>query len=144
MAYQPKSYRKFIAGAATAAVVASSFAGVAGAASFTDVKDNYKEAVDFLVSKGIKGTSETTLELKKTSNVLTRQYSLVKALGLDVEKAPASGFTDVPARAVKEVNALKEAGITNGKTETTFAAQDLITRGELAIWLQRAFELKGK
>ena len=38
-----KSYRKFLAGAATTAVVASSFAGVAGAASFTDV-ENTKEA----------------------------------------------------------------------------------------------------
>ena len=54
MAYQPKSYRKFIAGAAVAAVVAPSFAGVAGAAAnFTDVNDNYKVAVDYLVSKGI-------------------------------------------------------------------------------------------
>ena len=43
---------------------------------------------------------------------------VVKALGLDVNTAPASGFTDVPARAVKEVNALKEAGITAGKSTT--------------------------
>ena len=34
-----KSYRKFLVGATTAAVVASSFAGVAGAASFNDVQD---------------------------------------------------------------------------------------------------------
>ena len=38
-----KSYRKFLVGAATAAVVASSFAGVAGAASFNDVKANTKK-----------------------------------------------------------------------------------------------------
>ena len=43
-----KSYRKFLAGAATTAVVASSFAGVAGAASFTDVESKYQEAVDYL------------------------------------------------------------------------------------------------
>ena len=58
--------------------------------------------------------------------------------------APASGFTDVPGRAVKEVNALKAAGITQGKSTTSFGAQDLITRGELAIWLDRAFELEGE
>ena len=45
---------------------------------------------------------------------------VVKALGLDIENAPASGFTDVPESAEKEVNALKAAGITNGKTKTTF------------------------
>ena len=38
-----KSYRKFLAGAATTAVVASSFAGVAGAASFNDVKADIKK-----------------------------------------------------------------------------------------------------
>ena len=60
---------------------------------------------------------------------------VVKALGLNVDSAPASGFTDVPARAEKEVNALKAAGITAGKSTTTFGAQDNITRGELAKWL---------
>lgn len=145
MAYQPKSYRKFIAGAATAAVVASSFAGVAGAASnFTDVNDNYKEAVDFLVSKGINGLSATEFGTYNNIKRVDAAVFVVKALGLDVDAAPASGFTDVPERAVKEVNALKAAGITSGKTATTFDSQALITRGELAIWLDRAFELEGE
>ena len=43
---------------------------------------------------------------------------VAKALELDVNKAPNAGFTDVPNHVLmKEVNALKEAGITNGKTE---------------------------
>ena len=59
MAYQPKSYRKFIAGAAAAAVVAPVVAPVASlaATNFTDVEAKYQEAVDFLVSKGIKGNN---------------------------------------------------------------------------------------
>ena len=57
MAYQPKSYRKFIAGAAAVAVVAPVVAPVASlaAANFTDVEGQYVEAVEFLASKGIKG-----------------------------------------------------------------------------------------
>ena len=145
MAYQPKSYRKFIAGAAVAAVVAPSFAGVAGAAAnFTDVNDNYKVAVDYLVSKGISGISETEFGTYQNIKRVDAAVFVVKALGLDVNAAPASGFTDVPARAVKEVNALKEAGITAGKSTTEFGAQDLITRGELAVWLDKAFDLKGE
>lgn len=139
------SMKKFLATATTAVIAASSFAGVAGAAAnFTDVNDSYKEAVDYLVSKGIKGTSETTFGTYAPIKRVDAAVFVVKALGLDVESAPASGFTDVPERAVKEVNALKAAGITSGKTATSFGAQDLITRGELAIWLDRAFELEGE
>ncbi|KAA9015519.1 S-layer homology domain-containing protein [Niallia endozanthoxylica] len=143
MAYQPKSYRKFIAGAAAAAVVAPiAVAPVAFAASFTDVPAQYQEAVEFLTAKGIQGTTETTFGTYENIKRVDAAVMLVKALGLDVDAAPASGFTDVPERAVKAVNALKEAGITNGKTATTFDSQALITRGELAIWIQRGFALE--
>ena len=43
---------------------------------------------------------------------------------------------------MKYVNALKKAGITSGKTTTTFDSQSEITRGELAIWIQRGFKLQ--
>ena len=45
MAYQPKSYRKFIAGAAAVAVVAPMVAPVASLAAtkFTDVKENTEQ-----------------------------------------------------------------------------------------------------
>ena len=57
MAYQPKSYRKFIAGAAAVAVVAPVVAPVASlaATNFTDVEGQYVHAVEFLASKGIQG-----------------------------------------------------------------------------------------
>ncbi|WP_019243106.1 MULTISPECIES: S-layer homology domain-containing protein [Bacillus] len=145
MAYQPKSYRKFVATAATATLVASAVAPLASAAekNFTDVSTNYKEAVDFLVSKGINGTSDTTFG---TTNNITRvdaAVMLATVLELDMDNAPDSGFTDVPKRAVKAVNAIKAAGITSGKTSTTLDSYSNITRGELAVWIQKGFELKG-
>lgn len=146
MAYQPKSYRKFVATAATATLVASAFAPFASAADaskFKDVSTNYKEAVEFVVSKGINGKSETLFGTTENITRVDAAVMLVKVLGLDTDKAPASGFTDVPSRAVKEVNALKAAGITSGKTETTLDSYANITRGELAVWIQRAFELTG-
>ena len=48
-----------------------------------------------------------------------------------------------PKRAKGAINALKEAGITNGKSADQFGSRDSITRGELAIWLQKGFDLKG-
>ena len=49
----------------------------------------------------------------------------------------------MPDRAKGAVNALKKAGITAGKATDQFGAQDLITRGELAISIQKGFQLKG-
>ena len=110
--------------------------------SFTDVPATYQAAVDYLVSKGINGTSPTTFGTYDNIKRVDAAIFVAKALNLDLESAPASGFTDVPERAVKYVNALKEAGITSGKTTTTFASQDLITRGELAMWIQKGFDLQ--
>ncbi|MBB6446072.1 S-layer homology domain-containing protein [Bacillus benzoevorans] len=144
MAYQPKSYRKFLVGAVSTAVVASSFAGVAGAAAnFTDVNANYKEAVDFLVSKGINGTSATTFGTYDQITRLDAAIFVAKALELDVDNAADAGFKDVPANRAKYVNALKAAKITAGKSTDSFGAYDLITRGELAKWLVTGFGLKG-
>ena len=67
---------------------------------------------------------------------------VAKALDLDTKNAPEAGFTDVPNRAKGAVNALKKAGITSGKSATEFGANDLITRGELAIWIQKGFKLE--
>ena len=142
MSHNSKSFNKFIATATTVTIVAGAVAPLAFAASFNDVASKYKEAVDFLVSKGINGTSETTFGTYENIKRVDAAIFVVNALGLNIESAPNSGFTDVPSRAVKHVNALKAAGITSGKTTTTFASQDLITRGELAMWLQKGFELK--
>jgi hypothetical protein len=142
MAYQPKSYRKFIVGAVSTAVVASSFAGVAGAASFKDVNANYKEAVDFVVSKGINGFSATEFGTYENIKRVDAAVFVAKVLDLNTTSAPDAGFTDVPARAKGAVNALKAAGITSGKSATTFGAQDYITRGELAVWIQKGFGLE--
>ncbi|MFC5732009.1 S-layer homology domain-containing protein [Cytobacillus gottheilii] len=143
MAYQPKSYRKFVATAATATLVAGVLAPAVSAASFTDVPERYQDAVDFVVSKGIQGFSDTQFGTGENIKRVDAAVMVAKVVGLDTESAPAAGFTDVPARAQGAVNALKAAGITSGKSTTSFGAQDLITRGELAIWIDRAFNLEG-
>ncbi|GAA0315570.1 hypothetical protein GCM10008967_02660 [Bacillus carboniphilus] len=144
MAYQPKSYRKFIATAATATLVASAVTPAAAASSFTDVADKYKEAVDYLVDNNITA-GKTTTTFGTDEKIIRADVAvwLAKALDLDTANAPDAGFTDVPDRAKGAVNAIKEAGITAGKTTTTFGASDEITRGEMAIWLSKAYDLSG-
>ncbi|KAB7706026.1 cell wall hydrolase [Bacillus aerolatus] len=57
--------------------------------------------------------------------------------------AQASGFTDVPSRALKEVNYLAEGGIANGSSATIFAAERIVTREEAAAFIGRALQLNG-
>lgn len=144
MAYQPKSYRKFIATAATATLVATAVAPVAGAASnFEDVATKYQGAVDYLVANGItQGTSATTFGTHDNVKRGDVAIWLAKALKLDLTSVPASGFSDTAGtRYDASVSALKAAGIISGKTETTFAPSAQLTRGEMAIILSKAYDL---
>ncbi|MGG6440217.1 S-layer homology domain-containing protein [Saccharococcus caldoxylosilyticus] len=144
MAYQPKSYRKFVATTATAAMVASAVAPVVSAAAgFTDVASQYKDAVDFLVSAGVKGKSETKFGVYDEITRLDAAVILAKVLKLDVDNAKDAGFTDVPKDRAKYVNALVEAGVLNGKAAGKFGAYDKLTRAEMAKIIANAYKLKG-
>ncbi|SDJ23505.1 2',3'-cyclic-nucleotide 2'-phosphodiesterase / 3'-nucleotidase / 5'-nucleotidase [Salimicrobium halophilum] len=129
--------------AATAAVTVSAPAVMADSHQFEDVNDRYTEAVDFLVEQGAtQGYTETTFGTYMPIKRVDAAVQLANVLGLDIDADADTGFNDVPARAEAEVAALKEAGITEGKTSDTFGANDLITRGELAIWIQEGFGLE--
>jgi hypothetical protein len=143
MAYQPKSYRKFVATTATAAMVASAVAPVVSAASFTDVAPQYKDAIDYLVSTGAtNGKTETTFGVYDEITRLDAAVILAKVLKLDVDNAKDAGFTDVPKDRAKYVNALVEAGILNGKAPGKFGAYDKLTRVEMAKIIANAYKLK--
>ncbi|WP_169818494.1 S8 family serine peptidase [Domibacillus iocasae] len=112
--------------------------------SFQDVSSFYAPAIEYLVRKQISnGLSQTEFGVQKNIIRADAAIWLAKELNLNTERAPASGFVDVPSRAAGAVNALKEAGIIGGKTETRFGAYDPLTRGEVALILQRAYNLSG-
>lgn len=143
MAYQPKSYKKFVATAATATLVATAVAPTA-LADFTDVNANYKNAVDYLVDQGIaNGLTETTFGVTSPIKRGDAAIMIAKALGLNTTTAPDAGFTDVNARVAGAVNAIVEAGIASGKTSTTFAPDLYITRQETAKMIANAYGLTG-
>ncbi|MCM3636534.1 S-layer homology domain-containing protein [Sporosarcina luteola] len=146
MANQPKAYKKFVATAATATLVATAIVPVASAAtSFKDVSKDYQDAVNYLVENGIaQGTTETTFG---TSNNISRGDAAVmiaNALKLNTATAKDAGFQDVNARVAGAVNAIVEAGIASGKTATSFAPADYITRQEMAKMLANAYDLTAK
>lgn len=143
MAYQPKSYKKFVATAATATLVASAVVPTALAASFTDVSSNYKVAVDYLVSEKItEGINDTKFGTDNNIKRGDAAIFIAKALNLNTTTAPDQDFTDVNSRVEGAVNAIVAAGIASGKTESTFAPDDYITRAEMAKILVNAYELK--
>ncbi|MGX1982285.1 S-layer family protein [Thermolongibacillus altinsuensis] len=150
MAYQPKSYRKFLAGTVSAAVVASAVAPVA-AASFKDVPaDNvHADDINTLVEKGyIKGYPDGTF---KPNNSLTRGEAaiifarILKDKGVEVP-ADKNAFPDVPAdhpntELVEALAIVKAAGVMTGDEKGNFNPNAKITREQMAKVLVEAFGL---
>lgn len=148
MAYQPKSYRKFLAGTVSAAVVASAIAPVASAASFTDVAGSvHADDIATLVAKGyIKGYADGTFKPNKS---LTRGEAaiifsrILKDAGV---KAPGqgAGFPDVPAgnaELAEAVAIVKAAGVMGGDEKGNFNPNATITREQMAKVVVEAFKL---
>lgn len=111
-------------------------------AFFQDVPLAYAPAVEYLVRNQItQGISKTEFGISKDIIRADAAIWLARELNLNTESARKSSFTDVPERAAGAVNALKAAGVIGGKTETQFGAGDFLTRGEMALILQRAYQL---
>ena len=141
-----KSYRKFLAGAATTAVVASSFAGVAGAASLTDVKGlTHEKAINALVDQGvIKGFPDGTF---KALNNIKRGDAVVmvaRALKvLDGKNIPSTSFTDlgkVNTVTQEAIAKLSAKGYISGFDHDTFAPNEPITRAQMAKLVAKAYD----
>ncbi|AVK82720.1 hypothetical protein C3943_03690 [Lysinibacillus sp. B2A1] len=148
MANQPKKYKKFVATAATATLVASAIVPVASAAGFTDVENNtHKDAINALSDAGIiNGYADGTFKPNQTIN----RGQVVKLLGrwLETEgfEAPSDWetsqrFKDLPLTAEKELvkyaALAKDAGVfagSNGNLNYTQSMQ----RQQMAVVLVRA------
>ncbi|WP_203248483.1 5'-nucleotidase C-terminal domain-containing protein [Sporosarcina beigongshangi] len=112
---------------------------------FTDVPSHAKWAVDALVEAGVlNGLNDKEFGANEP---LTRNQTakvLANAAGLKINDAvKTSAFKDVNTSFAKYVQALVDAGITKGKTETSFGSYAPVTRGELALFIHRAKEQFG-
>ena len=150
MAYQPKSYRKFLAGSVSAALVASAIGPVAASAdaSFSDVTSatfGYEEITSLHADGVINGYPDGTY---KPGVELSRgQAAKLFQRGLDLEvPADLDAFADVSATDVELAEAaaaVKAAGIFNG-SNGEFGAADQLTREQMATVLVRAFDLEAQ
>lgn len=151
MAYQPKSYRKFLAGSVSAALVATAVGPVvASAASFSDVNPNDSHAANIsaLVDLGyIKGFADGTFKPYQsiTRGQVAKIFArILKDRGVQVP-ADKKAFDDVPVNAkdqelVEAAAVVKAAGVMTG-SQGKLNPNAVITREQMAKVLVEAFDL---
>lgn len=113
---------------------------------FIDVPFSHwaNKQIEDLAGKGIiKGYGD---DMFGPGDNVTRAHAavmLVNALGLEY-KGKTSKFTDVPSGhwAEGHIAAAEEAGIINGYRDGRFGPGDKITRGQIAVMVSKAFNLK--
>lgn len=109
---------------------------------FTDVSENYEEAVVFLYeNEAIKGKTATQFGTQQTLTRGDAAVILANFMGVDLEDAPDAGFKDLNNRVKASVNALADWGIISGVTPTEFKPNETLSRGAMAKLLVSAFEL---
>ncbi|WP_100402694.1 N-acetylmuramoyl-L-alanine amidase [Bacillus sp. FJAT-42315] len=82
--------------------------------------------------------------MKRSSFIVALAFSLIISLFGVNASAQAAGFTDVPSRALKEVNFLAEGGIAKGSSPTEFGTNKTVNRVEAAVFIGRALQLNGE
>jgi hypothetical protein len=113
------------------------------AAGFTDVPYShgfYKEIM-YLLEKGvISRSTKLGVNQKVTREEVAVMVS--KAVGLDGTKT-STKFKDIPSTMTSSgyINSAVKAGIIQGYSDGTFRPKEIVNRGQMAIFLARAFNL---
>ncbi|MDQ0177152.1 S-layer homology domain-containing protein [Bacillus chungangensis] len=150
MAYQPKSYRKFLATSMTAAMVATAVAPITGlaASSFPDVAEGtpYTEPINALAKmKVFEGFNDGTFKIrnKVTRAQAARVLSLIRGFDLTASAAP---FPDVKQGVwySEGINAAYKAGVITGKPSGQFEPNTELTRAEFALMTMQAYGVEPK
>ena len=118
-----------------------------GSAAANDFTDTDSTDVDCILMYGItKGTTATTYSPTDSVPRWAMALYLTRALGPAGGTLGAGvdqGFTDISGKSdeiVLAINQIAELGITVGKTATTFAPDDNVTREEMAMFIERWLE----
>jgi len=146
------------ASAAPATTAITTVAGLAGEATYltcpasADIPsagftDTTSTDVDCIAYYGItKGTTATTYE--PTASVARWQMALyltraASEAGVTLGTGADQGFTDISGKSAEiqtAINQIAQLGITVGKTATTFAPDDNVTRQEMAMFIERTLD----
>lgn len=148
MAFQPKSYRKFMVASASAALVGSAVAPAVSAATaaddFTDVSEDTRHYthINALYDMGVvSGYGDGTFGPDNNLKRSEAAEMIFTARGLDVNTEYELTFEDVPSRIDTKVAALVQAEIFDGYSEVKFGSDMELNRAEMAKIVIEAFNL---
>jgi hypothetical protein len=116
--------------------------GAAGSAGFTDTAGSvFAGDINRLAEAGI--TTGCTPKRFCPDDPVTRgQMAAFLVRALDLTAAGSAGFTDTAGSVFAgDINRLAKAGITSGCTPRRFCPGDDVTRGQMAAFIVRAFDL---
>ena len=142
-----KSYRKFITGAAVAAVVIPAAAPVAFAAELSDIDNHrHKEAIKALVADGIingfeDGEFKADLEIKRGDAAVMIARAKGLLTGKDIPQTELTDLGSVNERTQEAIAKFVDAEIVSGFADGTFKPNNPIKRGEMAKLVALAYGL---
>ncbi|MCR8660582.1 S-layer homology domain-containing protein [Paenibacillus endoradicis] len=111
---------------------------------FDDISTSYakKEIIHLYNNKIISGTSKTSFSPTKTITRAEFITILDRLLKLDPAEGPITSFTDVAKNDwyFGWIQAAVQLELASGRTATTFAPKEAVTRQEAAVWIARALK----
>jgi hypothetical protein len=142
--------KKLIAPVVAGVMMFGGFAGVANASQFKDVQKGsyYEVSVNFLYEQKI--TSGVSVDKFGVGHELSRETAvtlLMKALGYkegEAEYSPPAGFKDVDENSYHYnfINMAHNLGIVSGVGNGNFAPKKTMTRAEMAVMIDKAYDLE--
>lgn len=138
--------KKYLSFLIIASVFMTTFIGSAKAEGFKDVSADYQfyEHINYLTEKGvINGYEGNRFAPQEEVTRAAAAVMIARALGLPTEKR-STIFGDVSSQSFASgaIQSANDAGIIKGYTNGSFGPDKVVTRGEMTIFLSRAFEMK--
>ncbi len=117
---------------------------VVAATPFTDVPASMKYYNEIMAAQQAGIFEGFQNKFRPYSKMTRAEMARVLVVAFDIDVQGSHPFTDVPADhwAAKYIGPLYAAGITAGKTETTFDLNSQVSRAEFAAFMHRALEYK--
>ena len=116
---------------------------------FTDTPGPFENAIDCVWHWGVTtGTSPTTYAPTRSVNreqMAAFVARLITASGGTLPARPRDAFRDDDASSFEhQINQLAAVGIVNGKRPEVYGPKDVVTRGQMAAFLTRAYDYRAR
>jgi len=120
-------------------------AAIIGSAGFTDTTSSDVACVKYYgITKGTTATTYSPMDPVTRLQMALFLTRMVVPAGATLPSGEDQGFTDIvgePAEFQTAINQIKQLGITVGKTATTYAPHDYVTREEMALFMDRLLKV---